>query len=224
MQLREDVATGSRILGAAGHGDLVWGHVSARDSRDRGAWIKQSGWGMEEVTPDRVHLVGYDGTVLEGGGPKHKEYPIHTEILRARPDVHAVAHTHSRAALALAATGHDLLPVSHEACYFVPPVVPRFTLTADLIVSAELGSAVAEVLGSARAMFLVNHGIVCVGPDVQSAVVGAILLDRACSQQLLTLQAGTPTRWSDDAEALRKRQNVYGGTAINQVWEYLKRT
>lgn len=223
QDVRELVATASQVLGAAGHSDLVWGHISARDPDNRGAWIKQSGWGMDEVSSDRVHLVGYDGSVLEGGGPRHKEYPIHTETLLARPDVHAVVHTHSRAALALAASGQPLLPVSHEACFFVPPAVPRFTRTADLIVTPELGSALAAELGDSTAMFLVNHGIVCVGPDVPSAVVAAILLDRACSQQLLTLRAGPPERWSDDAEALAKRSNVYGGAAIVQVWDYLVR-
>jgi L-fuculose-phosphate aldolase len=222
-EVRELVATASRVLGAAGHSDLVWGHVSARDPGDRGAWLKQSGWGMEEISAERVHLVGYDGVVLEGDGPRHKEYPIHTEILRARPDVGAVVHTHSRAALALAATGQPLLPVSHEACFFVPPSVPRFAATADLVVTSELGAAVAETLGKSTGMFLVNHGMVCVGPDVPSAVAAAVLLDRACSQQLLTLQAGPPTRWSDNAEALAKRESVYGGAALHQVWDYLVR-
>ncbi|MEV6013128.1 class II aldolase/adducin family protein [Streptomyces sp. NPDC051976] len=220
--IRELVATASQVLGAAGHADLVWGHVSARDPDGRGAWLKHSGWGMEEVTAERVHLVGYDGAVIEGGGARHKEYPIHTETFRARPDVHAVVHTHSRAALALSASGQQLRPVSHEANFFVPPAVPHFTQTADLIRTPELGSAMAAALGDARAIFLVNHGIVCVGPDVPSAVVAAVLLDRACSQQILTIQAGPLPHWSDDREALEKRNNVYG-SAVNQVWEYLVR-
>ncbi len=224
QNVRELVAQASQVLGAAGHADLIWGHVSARDAEDRGAWIKQSGWGMEEVTPERVHLVGYDGEVLEGDGPRHKEYPIHTEIFRARPDVGGVVHTHSRAALALAASGQPLRPVSHEANFFVPPDVPAFTQTANLITTAELGRAVAADLGDAPAIFLVNHGIVCVGPDVPSAVVAAVLLDRACSQQLLTRQGGELVHWSDEAESLRKRQTIYEPGAVRAAWDYLVRT
>ncbi|BEP14851.1 class II aldolase/adducin family protein [Acidothermaceae bacterium B102] len=221
--VRDMVAKASRILGHAGHGDLIWGHASARDADDRGAWIKQSTWGMEEITPERVHLVNGQGEVVEGDGPRHSEYPIHTEIMAARPDVGGVVHTHSRFALALAATGQELRAVSHEGNFFCPPGVPRFTETADLIRTPELGKSVAEALGSAPAIFLVNHGIVCVGPDVQTATVIAILLDRACEQQLLTHQAGGWPTWSPDAESLSKRQNIYPEPALYHVWDYLLR-
>ena len=39
-ELRELVALGCRILGANGHDDYVWGHVSARDPDGRGIWMK----------------------------------------------------------------------------------------------------------------------------------------------------------------------------------------
>jgi ribulose-5-phosphate 4-epimerase/fuculose-1-phosphate aldolase len=42
-ELRELVALGCRILGANGHDDYVWGHVSARDPDGRGAWMKAAG-------------------------------------------------------------------------------------------------------------------------------------------------------------------------------------
>ncbi|MFE4756810.1 hypothetical protein ACFRIB_42605 [Streptomyces mirabilis] len=41
--LRPLVATASQILAAYDHGDLVWGHASARDPQGRGAWIKAAG-------------------------------------------------------------------------------------------------------------------------------------------------------------------------------------
>ena len=133
-EIRALVATASRILAAAGQGDLIWGHASARDPDGHGVWLKSARWGLEEVTPDRVHLVSEDGQVLEGGGQRHSEYPIHTEVMIARPDVGGVVHTHPPHAVALAATGQALRPVSHAANYFVPPDVPRFTGTGDLIV------------------------------------------------------------------------------------------
>lgn len=222
--LRDLVATASRVLGAAGHGDLIWGHASARDADDRGAWMKQSGWGMDEISPERVHLVAADGSVRAGDGPRHSEYPIHTEILAARPDVGGVVHTHSRYAVAMAATGQPLRPVSHEANFFAPQGVPRFSATTDLILTPDLGKQVAAALGDASALFLVNHGIVCVGPDLPSAVVTAILLDRACQQQILTHQAGGWPTWTDEEESRAKREHVYGnGSALHPVWDYLVR-
>jgi len=218
------VATASRILAAAGQGDLIWGHASVRDPDGRGAWLKAAGWGLEEVTADRVHLVSPDGEVVAGDGPRHSEYPIHTEIMIARPDVGAVVHTHPPHAVALAATGQPLRPVSHAANYFVPPEVPRFTRTADLILTRELGQAAAAELGPARAMFLVNHGIVTVGPDLQSATVAAVLLERACAQQLLTRAFGGWPSWSGPDESLSKRSHIYGEGPVRGVWDYLVRS
>ena len=224
MVIADLVATASRILAAAGQGDLIWGHASVRDPDGRGAWLKAAGWGLEEVTADRVHLVSPDGEVVAGDGPRHSEYPIHTEIMTARPDVGAVVHTHPPYAVALAAAGQPLRPVSHAANYFVPPEVPRFSRTADLILTRELGQAVAAELGPARAIFLVNHGIVTIGPDLQTATVAAVLLERACAQQLLTRAFGGWPTWSDSEESLSKRRNIYAEGPVLAVWEYLVRS
>ena len=222
-QIRETVALSSRIMAASGSGDLIWGHVSARDPEGRGVWLKQASFGLEEITPERVHLVSDDGEVLEGGGQRHSEYPIHTEIMAARPDVGGVVHVHSRYSVALAASGVELRPVSHEANYFAPLGVPRFTRTADLILTRELGIDVANALGRAEAVFLVNHGVAVVGQDLQSATVAAIVLDRACRQQLLTEGYGGQPSWSNAEESLAKREHIYGGNACHQVWDYLVR-
>ncbi|ASR35697.1 ribulose phosphate epimerase [Prauserella marina] len=221
--VRETVATSSRVLAASGHGDLIWGHVSARDPGGRGVWLKAAEWGLDEVTPERVHLVDEKGTLREGEGTPHSEYPIHTEIMAARPDVGAVVHTHPPHAVALAATGQPLRPVSHAANYFVPPEVPRFTDTADLVLTPELGRALAGVLGEARAVFLVNHGIVAVGRDVEEATVAAILLERACAQQLLTHTGGGWPSWSPIEESMAKREHIYHRRAVSAVWDYLVR-
>ena len=68
-ELREQVALGCRILGATGHDDFVWGHVSARDPDGQGVWMKASTFGFEEVTAERIILVGFDGEVLAGDYP-----------------------------------------------------------------------------------------------------------------------------------------------------------
>ena len=161
------------------------------------------------MTPDRVHLVSEDGQVLEGDGQRHSEYPIHTEVMIARPDVGGVVHTHPPHAVALAATGQALRPVSHAANYFVPPDVPRFTGTGDLILSRDLGREVAAALGSGTAIFLVNHGIVTAGPDLRTATVAAVLLERACAQQMLTHAFGGWPTWSGPGESRSKRRNIY---------------
>jgi ribulose-5-phosphate 4-epimerase/fuculose-1-phosphate aldolase len=222
-ELRATVALGCRILGAEQQGDLVWGHVSARDPDGRGVWMKAATLGFEEITPEDVLLVDRDGAVLEGDRRRHAEYPIHTELVAAAPAVGAVVHTHAPAAVAFAALEGPLRPISHEGTLFVPPDIARFTKTGDLILTPALGADVAAAIGDRNALLLVNHGIVTAGPDVPTAVMTAVLLDRACRMQLSAMAAGELRRWSDDEEALAKRAHCYGPDLLRQAWDYLAR-
>lgn len=221
--LRRLVALGCRVLGANGHDDYVWGHLSARDPGGRGLWMKGSGYGFEEISADEVLLVGWDGAVLDGSGTRHAEWPIHAEAMAARGDVGAVVHSHPPHAIALAAAAEPLRPVSHAGTLFVPPDVPCFDQTSDLIVTPQLGRDVAASLGDHRALLLVNHGIVVVGTSVPDAVVGAVLLEKAAHQQMLTQAFGGVKRWTGDEEALVKRGNVWSPAQRDQLWDYLVR-
>lgn len=220
---RADVSLGCRVLGAEDQGDLIWGHVSARDSRGRGVWMKAASFGFEEIDVDRVILVDDEGKVVEGNGRRHIEFPIHTEVMAARDDVSSVVHTHAPHAVALGATGQPLLPLSHEGTLFVPPDIARFTETGDLIMTRELGRKVATALGARNALMLINHGIVTVGPDVPTAVLTAILLERACRMQLLVASGESIEAWSSDDEALAKRDHCYSPALLRQAWDYLVR-
>jgi L-fuculose-phosphate aldolase len=221
--LRRLVALGCKVLSANGHDDYVWGHASARDPDRRGVWMKAAGHGLEEVSADEVILVDADGEVLEGTAQRHAEWPIHTEIMAARPDVGAVVHSHPPHSIALAAADQPLRPVSHAGTLLVPPDVPRFVQTGDLIVTRELGRDVATALGDHRALLLVNHGIVAVGTTIPDAVITAILLEKAAHQQMLTGAFGGPVQWSDDEECLAKRASVWSKHHRQQLWDYLVR-
>jgi ribulose-5-phosphate 4-epimerase/fuculose-1-phosphate aldolase len=218
--LREQVALASNILGLEDLGDFGLGHVSVRDPEGRGVWMTASGWGFEEITPDRVVLVGWDGAMVSGDGHRHVEYPIHTEILRVRPDAQSVVHAHAPHAVAFAALDAPLRPISHEGTLFSPPDVARFTRTGDLITTPELGEALARAVGMRNAALLVHHGIVTVGATLESAVVLAVLLEQACRGQLLAMAVGELRTWSDDDEALAKRAHVY---PLDVIWDYLRR-
>jgi L-fuculose-phosphate aldolase len=106
---------------------------------------------------------------------------------------------------------------------FVPPDVPRFTKTAELIITTGLGQQVAATLAHLHALFLVNHGIVTAGDSVRDAVIRAVLLEKAAHQQMLTNAFGGPRRWSGDDEAMRKRATVFSERQRAALWEYLGR-
>jgi L-fuculose-phosphate aldolase len=222
-ELRDQVALGCRILGIEDQGDFVWGHVSARDPDGRGVWMKASGCGFDEVGREQVILVGWGGEVLAGEGRRHIEYPIHTELMRARPDLGSVVHTHAPWSVAFASTGRPLRALSHEGAFFVPPEVPRFTRTGDLIVSVELGADLAGTVGPRGAAFTVNHGIVTCGADVMTSVMAAVLLERACRANVRAIAAGGPSSWSSDEEALAKREHCWSPELLRQAWGYMAR-
>jgi ribulose-5-phosphate 4-epimerase/fuculose-1-phosphate aldolase len=213
----------SRALAAGGQADMVWGHASVRDPGGRGAWMKSAGWGLEEIDAAKIVLVSPDGEVASGEGPRHIEYPIHTEIMAARPDVGSVVHTHSSAANEFAALDVPLRPLDHAGSLFCYPDIPRFTLTGGLIKTQELGAALAGALGDARACLMPQHGIVAVGPDAPAAVMTAVLLDRACRTQLTAMAAGPLRRWGDEEDTVAKRADVWSGRQLRAGWEYLLR-
>jgi ribulose-5-phosphate 4-epimerase/fuculose-1-phosphate aldolase len=214
---------GSRALAAAGQSDMVWGHVSVRDPEGRGAWMKSSGWGLEEIDDSKIVLVSPDGDVLHGTGHRHIEYPIHTEIMARRADVGTVVHTHSDAANAFSALDVPLRPLNHAGSLFSYPDVPRFTLTGGLISTKALGQALADALEFAPACLMPQHGLVAVGKDVPTAVMTAVLLDRACRTQLTAMAAGPVTRWGSEEDTVAKRSVVWSDTQVTAGWEYLVR-
>jgi L-ribulose-5-phosphate 4-epimerase len=220
-KLREDIALACRILAREGQGDTVYGHVSGRDPSGRGFWMKPAAMGLEEIRAADLLLVDLDGAVLAGHRPRHLEYPIHAEIYRAREDVQAVVHTHPEHATAFSSLRVPLRPIGHEACLFVPPDVPRFTDTTDLILTAALGRAVAAALGGTWALLLENHGVVTAGPTVLDACLRALFLEKAARVQLLA--GGREQTWTEDEQALAKREHVYSPRGQANVWAYLTR-
>ncbi len=153
----------------------TWCGATRRSATRRvaGPGTNGAGWSFEEVTDDRVALVSPDGEVLAGSGPRHIEYPIHTEVMNARPDVGSVVHTHAPAAVSFAALDEPLLAISHDGVEFAEPQIARFTRTGSLISSAELGRALAETIGDGVGCLVPRHGLVTVGPDAATAVMRA---------------------------------------------------
>jgi ribulose-5-phosphate 4-epimerase/fuculose-1-phosphate aldolase len=221
--VRRAVIEASRVLAVAGQADLIWGHAAVRDPGGRGIWMKAAGWGFDEVDEGRVVLVSPAGDVLSGSGGRHLEYPIHSQVMAARPDVTCVVHTHAEQSVAFAALDVPLRPVSHEGALFVPPGLARFRLTSGLIRTPQLGDELARALGQRNAVLLPGHGVVTVGADVPTAVVTAVLLDRACRLQLAVEAAGGAQTWTSDAEAEAKRQECWPREQLHAAWSYLRR-
>ncbi len=219
----DTVVDATVALSTAGLSDMIWGHAAVRDPDGRGVWMKAAGWGFDEVDRGKVILVARDGNVLAGVGRRHLEFSIHTEILSRRQDLNCVVHTHAPAVSAFASLDRDLHPLSHDGVPFSYPQLPRFTDTGALIATSDLGRSLAEALGDANAILMPNHGAVSVGVDAATAVMYAVLLERACRTELLALSAGGPRRWSDEHETHFKREQVWSPMQLEAGYKYLIR-
>ena len=214
-----ELATGHHILEMEGHGDLTLGHLSWRDPDGRGFWMKVQGLGLGEVrSRTDFLLLDFDGEVVHGDGWRHSEWPIHSEIFRARPEIHAVGHTHPFYATAFSATTATLTAVGHEGAYF-PGGVPRFTVTSGLVNTKPLGEALVTALGSASAAFMKNHGVVYCGTSVRHAVLLGIFIEKACRHQIVLSGAGLG--WEPSAEHPEpSKSDILTPALIDAFWAY----
>jgi len=218
--LRVQVAWACRILAMRGHGDFTLGHVSARGPGDS-IYMKRSGLGLNEVTPDDILAIDTEGVKLKGTGQVHREVVIHTEVYRARPDVGSVVHTHPPHSIALGASDARLTLLGHDAALFKDGI-GVFDESADLIIRPEQGLAVSRALGSRRAVLLRNHGVVVVGKDIPWAAISALTLERAAYIQAIATSLGSLQPMSPEM-AERLHPDKYPDDYMGNYWQYLIR-
>jgi ribulose-5-phosphate 4-epimerase/fuculose-1-phosphate aldolase len=222
-EARQKLIDAGRILDEAGQGDLTRGHVSIRVPGDpTHFYMKPHSFGFEEITPGNIVLCNLEGEKISGGGRKHSEVYIHSEIFKARPDVMSVIHAHPTYAVAWSATGKPLQPISQPGIAFADGV-PYFTDTVDLIRSTDMGAGVARALGNHKAVLMRNHGVAVVGATVEEATVLTIWLDNAAQIQLLAAAAGGPGPMFDAGSIQRLHDNITRPEQFTINFEYLRR-
>jgi L-fuculose-phosphate aldolase len=220
--LRETLTNAGRVLASEGQGDYVAGHISVRlpDAPER-FLMKPAGIGLEEMTTDNIITVDIEGKKVEGSMSRHNEVFIHTEVLRTRPDIQAVIHTHPPHAVAFSSLGRPLLPVGNDAVTFID--LPIFSETTDLIITPARGQAVARCLGERSALILRNHGIVTAGRSIEEAVWVALKLEKACRVQMLAEAAGGPKLVAEGEDLQQKRKRSNRPDLHTNVFNYLVR-
>lgn len=217
------LARSHRILEMEGHGDMSMGHLSYRDPHGRGIWLKRGNLALSEVTAADFILIDFDGNVLEGQGLRHLEWPLHTEIMLARPEVNVVGHSHPFHATVFGATTAELGPVNNHGVWFAEHGVPRFSATSHIVTTQELGTSVAQVLGHAEAILLANHGVSFVGASVRDATLAGIFLEKAAEFQLTLASSGLTYETPSAAETVEKHRRIYPERARNNFWMYFNR-
>ena len=120
------------------------GNIALRDDEDDVVAITPSGIPYKGMTLEDIAIVDLNGKWLEGNYKPSSEVPMHTAVLRARPDVKATVHTHAMNATIMA-MGDDaeLKPITPPQCEFVPVGIVPFTMPG----SDEVADKVVEALG-----------------------------------------------------------------------------
>jgi L-fuculose-phosphate aldolase len=218
----DQLARACRILEMEGHGDMTLGHLSLRDPKGRGFWLKRNAFGLGEIRSARDFvLVDHEGQQLAGEGGRHSEWPIHSRILLARPDVQVVAHTHPVHASVLSAFSDGLQPFTLDADYFT--AVPCHRDDSALLRTMEHGQALAEALGSHYAIFMANHGVSFCGTSIEHATCIGLFLERAARLHVLGASMKREAIFPDVVARTLRHGQIMAPIHIEHCWNYFSR-
>jgi ribulose-5-phosphate 4-epimerase/fuculose-1-phosphate aldolase len=146
------------------------GNLSARLA-DNSVLVTPSGNSLGELMPSDLSRVSPDGVLVSGPEPS-KETFLHLAIYRARPETHAVAHTHSTHATAISCLAdrdpQDVLP--SLTGYYAMRVGKLPLLPYHPPGDQALGPIAEAAARDHHALLLANHGPIAAGTDIEEAV------------------------------------------------------
>jgi L-fuculose-phosphate aldolase len=195
-ELRQQIVDTALEMERLGINQGTSGNVSAR-WRD-GLLITPSGVPCAALARERIVWmpldVRDDDPRFEAQRPS-SEWRFHRDILRARPEVGAVVHTHSNAATALAIHGRGI-PAHH---YMVAAAGGNSIRCAPYATfgSQALSDHALEALRDRLACLLAHHGVIALGRDLARALWLANEVEVLAKQYLLACQLGEPPLLSD---------------------------
>lgn len=219
-KIKLKLARACRILYMEGLADYNLGHVSCRLPGMDLIYIKPQGLGLEEVRPEDLILIDFDGNKLEGDHPPHGENPIHIGIYRARKDVGSVVHVHPVLTTAFSSTQAELKPLNQEGVIF--PEGVRVFESPELITTAEQAHDLAVTLGQDSAVVLRNHGVVTVGPRIEESCLNALFFEGALRVQYAANIFGEIKSISTKT-AFKMYEQCKNPKRYDMIWEYLVR-
>jgi L-ribulose-5-phosphate 4-epimerase len=172
---------------------LSAGNISARID-DHLAAITPAGRSYDILKAEDISIVSLDGNLVEGDYKPSSETPLHTAIYRELPEVGAVVHTHSIFAMTFAASEKPLLLLGVEALAAQsngPIPVARYVSPGSSC-SGEVVMEVFRANPGLQALLLRNHGLLAVGPDVETAWQTAYKIETAAQVAYQTYALGKP--------------------------------
>jgi ribulose-5-phosphate 4-epimerase/fuculose-1-phosphate aldolase len=222
----EDLAAASRILADQGVFDAA-GHVSMRHPGRADRFLMSRSLAPQMITADDIMEFDIDSNPIDARGRNaFIERYLHGEIFRARPDVMAVAHSHSPSTIAFGLSNVAMRAMYHNAAFLAAGVPvfdirDKFGATDIVISSSEKGAALAQVLADKPVALLRAHGMVATGPSLPVAVFRAIFTVTSASIQHQALALGGPVAALDTEEG--RLADVVNVQTVGRSWDLWKK-
>jgi ribulose-5-phosphate 4-epimerase/fuculose-1-phosphate aldolase len=222
----EDLAAASRILADQGVFDAA-GHVSMRHPGHPQRFLMSRSLAPQMITADDIMEFDIDSDPVDARGrnPFIERY-LHGEIFRARPDVMAIAHSHSPSTIAFGLSNVPMQAMYHNAAFLAAGVPvfdirEKFGVTDIVVSSSEKGAALAKVLADKPVALLRAHGMVATGLSLPVAVFRAIFTVTSANIQHQVLALGGPVAALDAEEG--RLADVVNVQTVGRSWDLWKK-
>jgi len=186
--LKGRLALAFRIFAKFGFDEGVAGHITMRDPVEPTSfWVNPFGVAWPLLKASDLIRVDASGKVVDGGPCRllnTAAYMIHHAVHTARPEIMAVAHSHSIYGRAFCTLGRNLETITQDSCAFHNDIA-LYSSFRGVVLAADEGIAIAEALGQRKAALLQNHGLLTCGKSIESAVFWFMSLERCCHAQLM---------------------------------------
>jgi L-ribulose-5-phosphate 4-epimerase len=154
------------------------GNASTRVDGERDAIaMTPTSLAYDALEPDDICIVGTGGEQQAGRRAPTSELPLHTLVYARRPEVGAIVHTHSPAAMTMAVLGWRLPPILTGLVEAVGGDVRVAPYSRPG--TAEVADFTAAALVDRGACFMRHHGLLAVGADLAHAFLAASVTEGA---------------------------------------------
>ena len=189
QKAKEEVLWGCRLMVERGYLLGTVGNLSARADGTDLVVITPTSLPYDTRTEEDLVVVNLNGEIVSGKHQPSIECSMHLGVYRARPELRALVHTHSKYATTVSLIKElDIMPAidTEQSLYLggdiniVPFAFPG---------SKELAEYVKEGIGTNAGLLMANHGALGVGISMKDAVIASDIIERN-SEMYLLLKAG----------------------------------